>query len=599
NTNSGVSLSGNAVAGGVVVTPASFDFGGVAVNATSSYEAFTLSNNTPTPLVPGTIALGGTNGGDFAFAFGPPSCGTLTAFGGQCTIYVTFTPKGAGARSGQLQIPYTGPAGSPLNVNLTGTGSTVFAFSPSPIVFPSVSLGGFTSPITATLSNGTSSSVTLTNTPAITGTNPGDFSLGFTTCTSGTVIAASGGSCQVSINFSPTVRGSRTAQLVYTLSAGGPLTLTLNGSATGPVMSLTPSTLTFASQTVNTQSGSPSLTISNTGDDYLYLNNETLTGTNGNDFSFPTYNSCYQVAPGASCNISVAFTPSASGTRSGLLTVIPSTPLTPQSIALTGNGQAGTVSVTPTSLTYASQNVGTTSASQAVLLRNTSNAQVTLSAVGFSGTSAGDYTIAAGTTCTVGAKILALTGTCIANVTFSPLGTANPRTATLTVTDNVFGAHPVSLSGTGANPIVSASPNPLTFANQVVGTQSAAQTVTLSNFTGSAVSISGTPAISGANAGDFSIGTNGCTSGANIPATTGTCAVSILFKPTAGGTRNAILTITDSPDANSPHVITLTGAGIQPVASLGSSSIAFGSVNLTSTSAQQSVALTNTGTAPL
>ena len=58
NTNSGISLSGDAVAGGVVVTPASYDFGAVAVNSASDSEYFTLSNNTATALVPGTITFG-------------------------------------------------------------------------------------------------------------------------------------------------------------------------------------------------------------------------------------------------------------------------------------------------------------------------------------------------------------------------------------------------------------------------------------------------------------------------------------------------------------------------------------------------------------
>ena len=598
NTTNNVSLNGSAVAGGVVVTPASYDFGSVALNATSNYQFFTLENNTATPLVPGTIAFGGTNSGDFAFLF-PPSCGTLAAFGGQCSIYVTFTPHGAGARSGQLQIPFTGASGSPINVNLSGTGSTILAFSPSPVVFPSVSLGGFTSSITATLTNGTASNVTLTNTPTIAGTNPGDFSIGFTSCSSGTVIAASGASsCQVNISFSPTARGSRSAQLVYTLSAGGPLTLAMNGSATGPVMSLSPSPLSFpVPQTVNTQSPTLFVTVSNTGDDNLFLSNETLTGANGNDFSFPTFNSCFSIAPGTSCNIAVAFTPFAVGARSGLLTVIPQAPVASQSVVLNGTGQAGTVSVTPTTLTYGSQNVGTTSGFQSVILRNTSNAQVTLTAVGLSGTNSGDYTIAAGTTCTVGAKIPALNGTCIANITFSPLGTSNPRTAALTITENVLGAHVVNLSGTGANPIVSVSPNPLSFvAGQLVGTQSSPQGITLSNFTASAVTISGTPAISGTNAGDFVLGSNTCTSGSNIPATTGTCTVNITFKPTAAGPRTATLTINESTGS---HPVTLNGTGVQPVASLGSNSMAFGSVNLGSTSTQQTVTLTNTGTATL
>ncbi|MBZ5642600.1 MAG: choice-of-anchor D domain-containing protein [Acidobacteriia bacterium] len=597
NTTSSISVDGIAVAGGagVVVDPASFDFGAVALNSTSNSEVFTLTNNTATPLVTGTLAFGGTNAGDFSFLFAP-SCGTLTAFGGQCQMFVQFTPKGAGARSGQLQIPFTGPAGSPINVNLSGTGSTILAFAPSPVAFPSTSVGGFAS-ITATLSNGSASTVTLTNTPAITGTNAADFTIGFTTCASGTPILASGGSsCQVSINFSPTARGNRTAQLVYTLSVGGPLTLVLNGSATGPVMSLSPSPLTFPNQTVNTQSSTLFVTVSNTGDSTLFLSNETLTGTNGNDFSFPNFNSCFSIAAGSSCTVAVAFTPFAQGARTGLLTVIPQAPLASQSVVLNGTGQLGTVTVTPTSLTYASQNQGTTSGAQLVQLKNTTNAPVTLTGVLLSGTNLADYAIAAGTTCTNGAIIHALTGTCIVNITFSPTGTINPRTATVTITDNT-GAHPVSLSGTGANPVVSVSPNPLTFAtNQLLNTTSAPQTVTLSNFTGAAVSMTSTPTITGTNAGDFAIGTDSCTGGTGIPALTGSCSVAVTFKPTGTGPRTATLTLIDGPgDAGSPHLVTLNGTGIAPNLTIGKVHTGNFTVGQTGT---YTITVSNSGGAP-
>ena len=200
-------------------------------------------------------------------------------------------------------MPYTGPTGSPITISLTGNGSTSVAFSPNPITFPSTALGGFTSAINSFLTNGTGSSVTITNTPAITGTNPSDFSIAFTSCITGTLISSGSSSCEVSINFNPTARGSRTAQLVYTLSAGSPITLNLNGTATGPVMGLAPSPVTFPSQIVNTQSASMFVTVSNTGDNVLSISKETLTGANGDDFSFPSFVSCFSVAPGSSCTI--------------------------------------------------------------------------------------------------------------------------------------------------------------------------------------------------------------------------------------------------------------------------------------------------------
>ncbi|HLW99473.1 MAG TPA: choice-of-anchor D domain-containing protein, partial [Candidatus Acidoferrales bacterium] len=602
NTLSTVSLSGQSIISGITVVPASFDYGSVAVGASSTAPNFTVTNNTNTPMVTGAITFAGADPGDFSFSF-PQSCGTIAAFGGTCSIAFTeFGPAAVGARSGQMQIPYSGPTGfpNPLIVNLTGTGSTVVAFSPNPVTFPSTPLGGFTSPISAFLTNGTGSSVTVTNTPSVTGTNASDFSVGFSTCTTGFVISSGSSSCQVSINFNPTARGSRTAQLVYTLSAGGPVTLTLNGTATGPVMGLAPSPLNFPAQIVNTQSGSMFVTVSNTGDNVLTISKETLTGTNGDDFSFPSFISCFSVAPGSNCTIEIAFTPSAPGARTGLLTVTPTPPIAPQTVVLNGTGVAGTVAVSPTTLTYSSQQIGTTSGSQAVQLKNTSNGPVMLTAVGFSGANAAEYAIAAGTTCTVGAQIPALTGSCIANITFSPTATSNPRVAVLTISDNVFGAHPVNLSGTAVNLVVFPSPNPLNFPSQNVGTASSPTPITVNNFSPSVVTISGTAAtITGTNASDFSFGTNTCT-GAVLPASTGSCTINVIFQPASAGgvSRTANLTFAAS-DPNSPHVVVLNGTAAQPIVGFNSNSISFPNENTGVSSPQQSVTLTNNGNASL
>ena len=99
---------------------------------------------------------------------------------------------------------------------------------------------------------------------------------------------------------------SLTAQLVYTLSAGGPLTLALNGSATGPVISLAPSPA-HLHRTANRQHAEPHAFCDGVQYRKLapsYISSETLTGANGSDFSFPTYNSCYSIAAGvSSCSI--------------------------------------------------------------------------------------------------------------------------------------------------------------------------------------------------------------------------------------------------------------------------------------------------------
>ena len=106
------------------------------------------------------------------------------------------------------------------------------------------------------------------------------------------------------------------------------------------------------------------------------------------------------------------------------------------------SGSSATLSVTPSSLTFASQSVGTTSAAQAVTVRNTGNAAASISSIAVSGDFA--QTNNCGTSLAAGAS-------CTFNVTFTPT-TAGTRTGSLTISSNATnGLATVSLTGTGAS----------------------------------------------------------------------------------------------------------------------------------------------------
>ncbi len=104
-------------------------------------------------------------------------------------------------------------------------------------------------------------------------------------------------------------------------------------------------------------------------------------------------------------------------------------------------------------------------------------------------------------------------------------------------------------------PIVSLSASGVTFTSQGVGTTSTAQSVTLSN-TGNAVLDISSITLTGTNAGDF---TKTTTCGSTLAAGSN-CAISAQFAPTATGTRNATITVTDNA-SGSPHTIALMGTG--------------------------------------
>ena len=139
------------------------------------------------------------------------------------------------------------------------------------------------------------------------------------------------------------------------------------------------------------------------------------------------------------------------------------------------------------------------------------------------------------------------------------------------------------------------TPSPLTFASQGVGSTSAAQTLTLTNATGSAVTVSGIT-FSGANPLDFAE-TNDCVSVA--VASAGTCTMQVTFTPSIAGAETATLSVADNSHG-SPQTVILNGTGAAaPIATLAPSGLIFTTQPLGVQSASQTVTLTNTGNATL
>jgi hypothetical protein len=110
-----------------------------------------------------------------------------------------------------------------------------------------------------------------------------------------------------------------------------------NGPSTvAPAISLSPSTLSFASQIVGTTSAVAFSTVTNTGSGALDLSANF--GIKG-DFAFGNVGTCADsLAPGDSCTISVTFTPTAAGTRTGQVTIYDNAPGSPHVLPLTATG---------------------------------------------------------------------------------------------------------------------------------------------------------------------------------------------------------------------------------------------------------------------
>ncbi|PYV26998.1 MAG: hypothetical protein DMG27_05145, partial [Acidobacteria bacterium] len=315
---------------------------------------------------------------------------------------------------------------------------------------------------------------------------------------------------------------------------------------------LSPTPLAFSNQQVGTGSAARTLTLSNTGTSPLTIMSLTISGSNSGDFS-QTNNCGSTVAQGANCAINVTFTPTASGARSGAVTITDNASGSPQIANLTGAGIAPAVSLTPASVSFGNQQVGATSAAQAVTLTNTGTAALSITSIAVTGANSGDF--AQTNTCPVSPATLAANGACTISVTFTPAA-SGARSGALTITDNASDSpEAVSLTGTGTAPGVSLAPASVSFGSQQVGSTSAAQAVTLSNTGAAPLSITSV-GISGSNSGDFAQ-TNTC--GTSVAAG-GNCTISVTFSPTATGPRNGNVTVTDNA-GDSPQALPVTGVG--------------------------------------
>ena len=537
-----INLTGNGVSPpAVLLLPASLSFGNQLSGTTSASQTVALNNSGGFALAISSISVSQS----FAQT---NNCGNSLGPGASCTITVTFSPTTPGSITGNVTIN-DDASNTPQTVSLTGTGAApVVSLAPTLLTFSNQAVGTSSAAQTVVLSNTGNASLTVSSV-ALTGVNAADYTMS-QTC--GSPVSA-GGSCAIVVTFSPKAAGTRLASVTVTDNAStSPQVISLSGSAVLlPAVTLAPTSLTFPGVPVGASSTPLTVALTNSSGAPLTITNTTVTG----DFAVAT--TCgASVAGGASCTLSVTFAPTAVGNRNGSVTLTDNALDSPQSILLAGVGLAPAVTLLPTTVSFASQAAGTTSAAQAVTLTNTGTAPLAITGITLTGAFAQmnncGASVAAGASCKI-------------NVTFTPTASGN-SSGSLAVTDNAPGSpHTVLLSGVGAPaPLVSLSATSLTFTGQPVGATSAAQPVTLTN------SGTATLTIASISASVNFAQTNTC---AGTVTAGGSCTINVTFTPPAVGAVAGTLTITDNA-AGSPHVVTLAGTGADFTISIKPSTLA-------------------------
>lgn len=359
----------------------------------------------------------------------------------------------------------------------------------------------------------------------------------------------------------------------------------------------TPATLVFPSTAVGSTSAAQSITV------YASLKSgnaiSALSVTASGDFSRSGGSCGTTVATGTSCTVQVVFAPTASGARTGSLSVshnnTRSTIVFPLSGTATGTVVTAPVaSITPTALTLAATAIGSTSAAQNVNVANTGNAALAVSSIALSNSA--DFTIAGGT-CAAGGSVAA-GASCTVSVAFRPAaGTVGVRSGALTIGHNAAGSPgSVSLSGsaTAAAAPAASLTAALSFGSVNVGTSGAAQTATLSN-TGTAALTIGTLSTGST---EYAVSGGTCAAGGSLAAGTN-CSINLGFTPSAAGTRSASLVVThNAAGGQSSTSLSGTGVALNPVIGVSPTTLSF-SQTVATTSLAQTVTVSNSGNAAL
>ena len=397
-----------------------------------------------------------------------------------------------------------------------------------------------------------------------------------------------GSSCSFEVAFQPRAPGGHTGSVVIPNDAiGGAQLVTLTGRGTASLVSLSPPAVVIH-QPANAPPTPATVTLTNNGDGLLHISSIGL--DQGTSPEFSQSNTCPSVmAAHSSCLITVSLSqiaPDDKATRTGMLTVVDDAAGnasgdtaaggTSQSVPLTGSLAQSIASFNRQSMTF-TQNLGTASATETIMLVNTGQAPLHLSGIqdegDFSQTNNCPLVLAPGAACAIG-------------ITFVPTNLGERDGYIVVADDSVDSPQRIPVMGISTMALARLGPGRLNF-SQNVGATSAQQTVTLTNSGDGPLTIGNIAAT-----GDFKVLPH-CPS-VLLPGIT--CPIGIVFTPQAAGARHGSLIVTDDANAapGSQDTVRLDGFAYQPVATL-SATVLTPAANLGGSAGPQTVTVTNTG----
>lgn len=382
------------------------------------------------------------------------------------------------------------------------------------------------------------------------------------------------------VGFTPSLAGPETGVVTFTNSGpGGPQTVALAGVGVfaPPSLSISPASMAFPAQPIGDASAPQVFVFSNLGGGSIVIDRAIATG----DFAVdPNGSNCEAatLASGASCDLAVSFTPTALGSRVGLLRLIDSLG-NPQSFSLLGTGilSTGAITVSQLTLAFPAQASGTTSPSQQLTLANSGNVPVAINNIA----TVGDFAVVTDPQSCAAPRVLAPYAVCAVNFVFTPTLASGAEIGSVIIKSSV-GTQTVSLAGTSlaASSVVELTPSAVAFNIVKIGATAGEDNffknynMIVQNLGNQPVTMTGGPTIAGVAPtpnGDFSVNPNandcyqyfpskGSTPSPLLPGQS--CTLGIAFTPSLNGPETATFSLTDGAGTQSS---TLTGTGAPTV----------------------------------
>ncbi len=392
----------------------------------------------------------------------PPANANMAAPG----YYMVFLINNSGVPS----------VGAFVNVSYTSVTQTAIALSVLNITMGTpIAVGNTSAAQSVTVTNLGSSALTMNG---FSFSGP-DYAVSSTTCGSS---LAGNSSCQVSVVEKPTHSGPLAETMsINDSDPSSPQVVSLKG--TGGALKASPTSFNLGTFPLGIISSTQAaMTLTNTGSSPITINSLIYSNP---EFSKAATSTCGASLPAlGTCIVYSVFTPNATGTQTGTLTVSSSDAASPVA-HFTGVGTS--VQLVPSHYSWGTRPINVSTPPQTVTLTNIGTVPLNITGIAITGTNSSNFAVQS-TTCGVQ---VAAGASCSILVTFTPTG-LQTFSALLTITDDGGGNQPFALGGTGGKGITSIAVTPTNPSLSVGGSEPFVATATYSDGTTALVTATAT-----------------------------------------------------------------------------------------------------------